>query len=73
MKVAHVHPAQKAVQSKGSPHACFYMDKISERMHKKLLEERFSLENDLLVFKVCSREGKQNSGCVRRFFCGGVL
>lgn len=34
--------------------ACFYVDNISGRMHKKLLEERFSLGNDLLAFTVCS-------------------
>lgn len=27
--------------------------KISGRMHKKLLEERFPLENDLLTFIIC--------------------
>lgn len=54
------------------PLACFYMDKISGRMHKKLLEERFSLGNDLLAFIVCSvlRRGNRILDC-EQLFCGG--
>lgn len=53
-----------------SSSVCFYMDKISERTHKKLLEERFSLESDLLTFinKICCvlKVGKPNSGPVSK-------
>lgn len=49
MKVVHVHvkihAAQKAIFK--------WKKKISGRMHKKLLEERFPLENDLLTFIIC--------------------
>lgn len=47
---------------------------ISGRTHKKLLEERFPLENDLLTYDLlCSQEGKWDSGSVSRFFFGCVL
>lgn len=55
-----------------SPPACFYMGYFSGRMHKTLLEEKISVENDLLAFKGCSvlRREDGNLGLGAAFLWG---